>query len=336
MVQSVGNPQCDLITTTGQGDMIDFQYLQTGINGLANSYKAGTMAGHLGAAVAAGYFFGEDQSDLPPEVFRGIEGEIKRVIAGEESFWWNAKQAGVTSADLFRPLAKEEPKPNTIKAIADALQKNVGETRQSGHNIIFASIAIRALRDHPDFATPQAVTGICKLTEGFNTAHAGRGYYGKEKGWLNGNQVQLAADEKFQPYESIPQMVEVTIEELITTAAIKKQGFGGLWHIINHAAAITELERFGFKELAKQALPAHHQHIRLRRSLPDVEGELGAVPKAEHDPRNPAYWKGMLKRDEARLTHRIKTLYGYFILKRFIENDAQRKKADDAFLYLMA
>lgn len=316
--------------------MIDFQYLHTGLYGLANAHKAGTMAGHLGAAVVAGYFFGEDQSDLTDEVFRGIEGEIKRVIAGEESFWWNVKQAGVTPADLFKPLPKENPNPDTIKKIADALQKNVGETRQSGHNIIFASIAIRALHDHADFATPQIIAGIVKLTEGFNTAHAGRGYYGKEKGWLNGNQVKLAADDSFRPYASIPEMVEVTIEELIATAAVKKQGFGGLWHVINHAAAITEMDRCGYKELAKQALPAHHQHIRLWRSLPNVEGELGAVPKAEHDPRDPVYWKGMLKRDEARLTHRIKTLYGFNILKRFIENEAQRKKAEDAFLYLMA
>ena len=272
--------------------MIDFQHLQTGLYGLGNAHKAGTMAGHLGAAVVAGYFIGEDQSDLPDEVFRGIEGEIKRVIAGEESFWWNAKQAGVTPADLFKPLPEEEPKPDMIKEIAEALQKNVGETRQSGHNIIFASIAIRALHDHADFATPQIIAGIVKLTEGFNTAHAGRGFYGKEKGWLNGNQVTLVADDSFRPYASIPEMVAITIDELIATAAVKKQGFGGLWHVINHAAAITEMDRYGFKELAKQALPAHHQHIRLWRSLPDVENELGAVPKAEHDPHDPAYWRG--------------------------------------------
>lgn len=316
--------------------MIDFQYIQTGVYGLANAHKAGTMAGHLGAAVAAGYFFGEDQGDLPDEIYRGVERELKRVIAGEESFWWNAKKAGVTPADLFKPLPKEEPKPDTIKSIAEALQKNVGETRQSGHNIIFASIAIRALHDHPDFATPQVITGIRKLTEGFNTAHAGRGYYGKERGWLNGNQVKLAADEKFRPYASIQEMVEVTIDELIATAAVKKQGFGGLWHVINHAAAITEMHRFGYKELAKLALPAHHQHIRLGRSLPDVEVELGAVLKAEHDPREPVYWEGMLKRDEARLTHRIKTLYGFYTLRRFIDDEATKKKAEDAFLYLMA
>ena len=151
-----------------------------------------------------------------------------------------------------------------------------------------------------------------------------------------GNKVELAADDTFRKYASVQEMVDVTIDELIATAAVKKQGFGGLWHIINHAAAITELDRFGYKELAKLALPAQHQHIRLWRSLPDVEGELGAVTKAKEDPLEAAYWKGMLKRDEARLTHRIKTLYGFNVLKRFVEKDAKRKKADDAFLYLMS
>ncbi|MDA1166385.1 MAG: hypothetical protein O3B13_25095 [Planctomycetota bacterium] len=316
--------------------MIDFDYLYKGICGLGNAHKAGTMAGHLGAAVVAGYFFGEDQSDLPKEIYQGIEGEFERIIAGEEGFCFNTKKAGLTPTDLFKPFPKEASNEDVITSIATALQKNVGQTRQSGHNIIFASIAIRALKDHGDFATPQIVAGVRKLTEGFNNAHAGRGYYGKEKGWLDGTQVKLKADDNFPPYKSIQQMVAVTVDELIRTAAVKKQGFGGLWHIINHAAAITELDRFGYKEVAQQALPAHHQHIRLWRSLPDVEAELGAVVKSEHDPREPVYWEGMLKRDEARLTHRIKTLYGFYILKRSIEDASTKKKAEDAFLYLMA
>ena len=33
----------------------------------------------------------------------------------------------------------------------------------------------------------------------------------------------------------------------------------------------------------------------------------------------------MLKRDEARLTHRIKTLYGFNVLKAFVEDDGKTK-----------
>jgi hypothetical protein len=110
----------------------------------------------------------------------------------------------------------------------------------------------------------------------------------------------------------------------------------GLWHLINHTAAITELDRLGYRVLAQQALPAHHQYIRLWRSLPDVESELGAVVKAKHDPREPVYWAGMLKRDQARLTHRIKTLYCFYTVMSFIEDQGKRSRAENAFLYLMA
>ena len=315
--------------------MIEFDYLYKGLCGLANAHKAGTMAGHLGAAVVAGYLFGEDQSDLSDGVSKGIEGELKRIIAGEEGFWFNAKKAGVTPTELFKPFPEETPNPDAIKSIAVALQKNAGTLKESGHNTIFAAIAIRALRDHEDYATPQIVAGIRKLIESFDTVKPGRGYYGKEKGWLYGNQVVLTPETEFPKYESIQQMVNVTIAELIATAAIRKQGFGGLWHIINHAAAITELDRFDYSDVAQQALASHHEHIRLWRSLPDVADELGAVEKAEHDPREAVYWDGMLKRDEARLTHRIKTLYGFYTILRFVDDDATRAQAHDAFLYLM-
>ncbi|MCA9055925.1 MAG: hypothetical protein KDA75_18960, partial [Planctomycetaceae bacterium] len=316
--------------------MVSFDYLSAGLYGLAHAHRAGTMAGHLGAAVTAGYFLGEDLADLPEEVYRGVEGELDRIIAGEEAIWFNAKKAGVTPTELFAQLPDEDPTPDRIPEIVDALQQNVGACRQSGHNIIFASIAVRALHDHPEYATPQVIKGVTRLTLGFNNAHAGRGYYGKETGWKSGNEVQLSPDDSFPSYASIPHMVAVTIDELIVTASVKKQGFGGLWHIINHAAAIAELDRLGFADVAHAALPAHHQHIQYWRTLPDVESELGAVVKAADDPRESTYWEGMLKRDEARLTHRIKTLYGFFTILRHVTDDVRRVRALDAFRYLMA
>ena len=62
-------------------------------------------------------------------------------------------------AELFEPLPEEKPDEQLISGIASELAKNIGETRQSGHNVIFASIALRALHDHPEYATPSIVTG---------------------------------------------------------------------------------------------------------------------------------------------------------------------------------
>jgi hypothetical protein len=36
------------------------------------------------------------------------------------------------------------------------------------------------------------------------------------------------------------------------------------------------------------------------------------------------------------LTHRIKTLYGFFTLARFLEDQEKRTRAEEQFLYLMA
>ena len=316
--------------------MIAFEYLYQGVCGLARAHRAGTMAGHLGAAVAAGYFYGEDHAQLPDGVYRGVEGELKRIEDGEEAIWYNAKQAGITPSEMFQPFPTEPSDPSLIASIADALAKNVQKLRQSGHNVIFASIAIRALRDHPEYATPEIIAGIRKLTEGFNEVSAGRGYYGKQTGWLRGEQVALADDTKLPPYESIEQMVRTTLDELMASATIRRQGFGGLFHLINHAAGIVELDRLGFHELAVSALPAHLHHLRLWRSLPNSEAELGPIEKSTHDPREPEYWTGMLKRDQARLTHRIKTLYGYGVLCGVVDDADLLKQTDGAFLYLMA
>lgn len=314
--------------------MIDFKYLYQGVCGLANAHPLGTMAGHLGAAVATGYFVGEDQADIPAQVARGIEAELDRIIAGEEAIWFDVKKTGMTPTDLFRKFPSEPSHPETIQSIVDALETNVGQLRQSGHNVIFGSIAVRALLGHPQYATPSIVKGIRKLMERFDPVNSGRGYYGKSKGWLVGAQVENDV-QNFPAYRSIQEMVNVTIDELIASAAIRKRGFGGLWHIINHAAGITELERLGFQAVAKKCLAAHHQHIRLWRSLPDVEQELGAVVKSAHGPLEADYWKEDLKRSEALLTHRIKTLYGYYTIRRFLDDAEKKNLADDALLYLM-
>lgn len=315
--------------------MIDFGYLLDGVRGLANCHPAGTMAGHLGAAVATGYFISEDRPDLPDEVYRGIEGELDRIKAGQEAIWFNAKKFGLTPSDLFREMPGENTKPASPDLIADALSSHAGKLRQSGHDVIFASIAIRALRDHDDLATEEVIDGVVKLTRNFANQSQGRGFYGKAVGWKSGEDVELTDETAFPAYASLEQMADVTLTELVATAAIHKQGFGGLWHVINHAAGIVELDRYGYSELAAKCLPAHHRHMRLWRTLPDVAEELGPAVKAPHPIEEPAYWQGMLKRDAARLTHRIKTIYGYHTIRPLVADSDLLAKADDAFLYLM-
>ena len=316
--------------------MVNFTYLYTGLCGLARAHRANNMAGHLGAAVVAGYFFGEEQPDLDDHVVAAIEDELDRIIQGDESIWFDPEKAGITIAELFEPLPDEAPTPAQIPLIAEALAPNVDQLRESGHNVIFSSIALRALHDHPQHARPAVVNGIVQLIQGFDNTGPGRAYYGKEKGWIIGDNPTAPPDD-LPMYTDEQAMAEAVIDELIRSASMHRQGFGGMFHVINHATALTELSRFGYRDLAKRGMAAHHHHLCLWRSLPDLTDELGPLKRAEFDPRNPEYWR----RDgnsqwSAHLTHRIKTLYGFFSLLRFIEDPDKRKAAEEQFLYLMA
>jgi len=317
--------------------MVNFEYLYRGLCGMANSTKASSMAGHLGAAVVAGYFIGEDHPELPDGVCKAIERDLNRITGGEESIWFNPKKAGISASELFKPLPKESSRPQSIDDIAEALANNIGKARQSGHNVIFASIALRALKEHPDHATPKLLSGVTRLIRAFDNQHPGRGYYGKGVGWKNGNQAPMADAKSVPPYDSLTNMAEVMIDQLIATASEHRRGFGGLFHLTNHAAALAELDRLGYEELAMEGLAAHRQHLRLYRALPNLTEELGRLEHTAENPFETAYWKRMeSKQWGAWLTHRIKTLYGFHTVLRFVEDPKKREAAKKQFGYLMA
>jgi hypothetical protein len=315
--------------------MVELDYLAKGLYALSRANRVNTMAGHLGAAVVAGYFIAEQRPDLDPVVFQGIEAELNRIIRGESVFS-PKENAPISVADMFEQFAKEQPREDLIDGIADALADNIGQTRESGHNVIFATIAIRALKDHPEFATPSVTDGIRELTIGFNDATPGSGYYGKRKGRKDGREVSVPKDDVVPPYPDLQTMANAVLDTLIQHAAEHRQGFGGLWHVINHAAALAELADYGYRELAIRGLAAHHHHVLLWKTLPNVADELGPRIPSEHDPRTPAFWQsGNIRRDSARLVHRIKTLYGFDALMPLVDDETRREQGNRMLRYLM-
>ena len=114
--------------------MVKFDYLVMGLNALSRAHRVNTMSGHLGAAVTAGYFIAEQHPLLDAAVYSGIEGELDRIVRGESVFS-PKKGAAVSVADMFEPHAKERAKPELVDDIAEALEGNIGETRESGLSI---------------------------------------------------------------------------------------------------------------------------------------------------------------------------------------------------------
>ena len=315
--------------------MIDFDYLAKGLNAMARAHLVNPMAGHLGAGVVAGTFITQNKPNLNEYIRIGIEAEMNRIISGQSVFS-PKKRAVVSVEEMFKSLPKQQSREDLIDGIADALTHNIDQTRQSGHNVIFATIAICALKQYPEFATAAITDGIRKLITSFNGVTPGVGYYGKDSGRIDGRKVVLHDDDTFPVYTDLQTMATTVLDSLIQHVSERRQGYGGLWHVINHAAALSELARCGYTELATKGLIAHHQHMQLWRTLPDVAEELGAETPTKYDPRQPAYWKAEeLRRDRARLTHRIKTLYGFDTLVKLVEDKSKTEQGYEKLRYLM-
>jgi|GEM_PF-6729279 hypothetical protein len=169
--------------------MTEFSYLPKGLSAMVRAHQVSAMSGHLGAAVVSGYFIGDQQPDLDKRVYRGIEAELKRIIRGEVVAFSRKSDSSHQAPTMFEPFAKERPNESLIEGIADALSRNIDRVRESGHNVIFSSIAIRGLKDHPDLAAPSVVDGIRRLIGRFNDASPGSGYFGKARGRIDGRRV---------------------------------------------------------------------------------------------------------------------------------------------------
>ena len=55
-----------------------------------------------------------------------------------------------------------------------ALSRHGQQLKQSGHNTIFAALALRALKDHPELATQKIVHGLKRLMQQFDQAPPAR------------------------------------------------------------------------------------------------------------------------------------------------------------------
>ena len=82
--------------------MLHLDYLAKGLNAMSRAHRVNTMAGHLGAAVVAGYFIGEQHPNLDDKVYAGIEAELDRIIHGESVFS-PTKDAPIAVAEMFKP-----------------------------------------------------------------------------------------------------------------------------------------------------------------------------------------------------------------------------------------
>ena len=206
--------------------------------------------------------------------------------------------------------------PVVVDQITATLGAHLTDLRQTGHNVILPTLALKALRDLPDAATPSRVASICQLIESFRTE-----------------------DFPLADYFVLPDMRDqVRTAEFILTEFIDcserfmGRGQGWLCHLRTYGRALFYLRELGYWELATQAEEGFKLYIRrIRKGLKDTDKPRDEHAPIENFPLQAAYWRPHSGGD-LHLGHKLKYPYGFYGLPRLSkDSDLQRRCLDVAY-----
>jgi hypothetical protein len=271
-----------------------------GLTALSDAHRRGWLAGHSGAAVLAACYFSRD-NELDERTARALQSNVDAFIARDP--------------DQF-PMPSRDRATADPARIVEALDLHAHELRSGGHDTIYAALALRALRDVPELATPAVVDGIVSLL----AAHVA--------------DRRPVAETDYQREHPLPAEAGAADLAALTFRAalrpwddVRRIGASGVLHWITHADAVLTLAELGYADVASHACTA----LRLHVNQP-VIAENGRAPARERvDWLAPDYWESAAPREAFGGTwlagHAFKLPASAFRLARRVDDPELRQAA---------
>jgi hypothetical protein len=279
---------------------IPISYLETGLAALANTWRGYWGNGHYGAAVIAAYFFARE-ADLDEPSCRAIRTEL-------DAF----QEAAPASFDFDPP--KEEATPERVPEIAKSLEEGIDHCRGAGHDVIFASLAMKAFRHAPALAKPTWIDGILELDRHL------REHFSPDPGadWNRAHPLPVA-----QTPQEMLESAFACFERVSSFGAV------GMIHAVTHADAVAELWEMGYESLGERGSVSVGIHVNLDPAPPSPPVVL-AAPSPE-SPLEQRFWENPAVRKETWgfRGHTFKFPYSYYRRRGAIRDADLRKRCDE-------
>lgn len=292
-----------------QGPTLPTSYLDLGLAGLARAHDAGDAnRGHYGAGLIAAYLLSADHP-LPAATRAGLHDQAERFIAHNRRFLTPYPGSGPTIG-------------STEARLIAALTSNVDHLCAIGHNVIFAVMAIRALRrlgqDPGERQTASLCAAITDLSSPLTTA------MGLDLGGLD-----LAA---MPPYRDSAEVAVTALREMPKFARVYAGLFAGwVGHVVTLGHAVVELDRLGYADLARRAHRPHRllvaQAALLHHHPPDGLVENERVPWS---PLQPEFWQRDYAGNNWAYAHTFKYPLAYLALRPAIADAQEQGRLDEA------
>jgi hypothetical protein len=275
------------------------EYLKKGLAALSDAHKRGWLEGHNGAAVLATYYFCQENA-LAERTVHALGRQIDAFIAkSPEEF--PTPDPGRGSAEPAR--------------IVEQLDGQIADLRAGGHDVIFASLALKALRDVPEYATPTIVDGICELLKLIVARRRPE------------PDTPYNQEHPLPPYRAAEDIAAITLQATLRPwGDVSRVGASGVIHWITHADAVVTLEDLGYGDLARRGYAAQRLHINQA-----VTGGEGREPeRSAVDWLGSEYWESDTPRklfgDTWLAGHAFKLPYSLFRMLRRVDDRKLRDR----------
>jgi len=280
----------------------DMHLVRLGMNALARAHTMNYFNdGHRGAAMISAHLMCvENGFDKPTRT---------RISQLFDLNWAKTK--------LCEPFPEEEPDPKAVQKVRLALLDGSQTLREVGHNVIFASLAIKSFTLMPELATPRRVEGVCQMIRKF-------------KPWRDDAPAEDVQPPPFSDTEAASRFVLQEASDAIDRFVGHGQGFAG--HMLTFGQAMVELAAEGDEELAEGCRTAFRKYVTVTRQGPGPDArKIKDHAPSKLRPNQARYWQR--RGDKAvGIGHVFKYPYGYYYLLDKA-NDAELAKSLDAKAY---
>jgi hypothetical protein len=288
--------------------VLDESYLEKGITGLARAIDHSWNQGHMGCAVIASTYLCRDVG-LAAEAESEVRSEVDKMIAAY--------------SHLFVPLDTSSRSGGDLEQIPRALEGNISRLCPGGHNVIYATLALKALRQMPQMITPEVVAGIARLIDAFTVMSPPSNMFG------------IAVDSTASvdapgAYADAASIAAFTFNEVLAFQPMYYEIQGVVGHLVTHAHMLIELSELGYPELAERAYGAHQEHVQRVRLFHDRFDVSRWTPvHPDHpDPLNPLFWardREAMAADSWGYGHFFKYRYQFYDLLERVQDPGLRR-----------
>lgn len=251
--------------------MLENRYLSAGIAAMAGT-SAGTAnpGGHFAAAVIAAYFLAKEYH-LDDQATAALRTALDQMMLAQPGH--------------FPTSAHAPPAGDGEARIVSALAASIDRFVTIGHNVIFATLALKALRQRGTPITEHEAAGIARTVTAMGAGGPPTEIFGMPV------PTEITAD--MQPYDGPGEIASACLTVASKFQHIYSGQFQGYaCHLLTHGHALIELERLGYRELARRGHRPHRLQARQLSVLFNWSG-TGQQPAEAltHTPHEAAFWR---------------------------------------------